>query len=73
MAPALYFAAFLAVAIGITHSVHVGSGDPTSSGVLRIVGVTFLVSGLFPLFATRGRHLAWVVFFAIGGIALWWA
>lgn len=122
MSPALYSAAFLAVAIAIAHSVlgekyiltrlfrrkdlprlfggtqfttrtlrfawhittvawiglaallvHAGSGDPTTSGMLRIIGVTFLVSGLLPLFATRGRHLAWVVFFAIGGLALWCA
>ncbi|HTF94592.1 MAG TPA: hypothetical protein VL995_00535 [Cellvibrio sp.] len=51
--------------------VHAGREDLTVSGMLRIIGITFMVSGLFPLIATRGRHLAWLVFFAIGGISLW--
>jgi hypothetical protein len=118
----LYLAAFLAVALGIAHSVlgeryilvrlfrrenlpklfggtefttrtlrfawhittvawfgfgalllHAGRGDLTSSGTLRIIGVTFILSGLLPLFITRGKHLSWLVLFAIGGIALWGA
>ena len=116
----LYLAAFLAIALGIAHSVlgeryilvrlfrrdnlpklfggtkfttrtlrfawHVttvawfgfgalllqaGRGDLTSSGSLRIIGVTFILSGLLPLIITRGKHLSWLVLFAIGGIALW--
>ncbi|PUA26784.1 MAG: hypothetical protein B0W54_23935 [Cellvibrio sp. 79] len=51
--------------------VHAGRADLTVPGTLRIVGVTAIVSGLFPLIFTRGRHLAWVVLFAIGGITLW--
>jgi len=118
----LYLAAFLAVALGIAHSVlgeryilvrlfrrenlpklfggtefttrtlrfawhittvawfgfgalllHAGRGALTSSGTLRIIGVTFILSGLLPLFITRGKHLSWLVLFAIGGIALWGA
>ena len=53
--------------------VHAGREDLTIPGTLRIVGVTAITSGLFPLIFTRGRHLAWVVLFAIGGIALWCA
>lgn len=34
-------------------------------GLLRVVAVTFAVSGVVTLAASRGRHLAWVVFFAI--------
>src|SRR5512138_976628 len=45
--------------------------DLTTSGMLRIIGATFILSGLLPLLFTRGKHLAWVVFFAVGGIAFW--
>lgn len=118
----LYLAAFLAVALGIAHSVlgeryilvrlfrrdnlpklfgspefttrtlrfawhittvawfgfgalllHAGRGDLTTSGTLRIIGITFILSGLLPLFITRGKHLSWLVLFAVGGIALWGA
>ena len=118
----LYLAAFLAVALGIAHSVlgeryilvrlfrrdnlpklfgspefttrtlrfawhittvawfgfgalllHAGRGGLTTSGTLRIIGITFILSGLLPLFITRGKHLSWLVLFAIGGIALWGA
>jgi len=51
--------------------VHAGRGDLTVPGTLRIIGVTAIISGLFPIIFTRGRHLAWVVLFAIGGISLW--
>jgi hypothetical protein len=50
---------------------HAGRADLTLAGTLRIIGVTCVVSGLLPLIFTRGRHLSWVVFFVIGGIALW--
>jgi len=48
-------------------------GGLTTSGVLRIIGATFIVSGLLPLFITRGRHLSWLVLFCIGGVAWWCA
>lgn len=53
--------------------VHAGRGDLDVAGVLRIIGVTTMVSGLLPLFFTRGKHLSWVVFFAVGVIVLWCA
>jgi len=48
-----------------------GHGDLTTSGTLRIIGATAIVSGLLPLFITRGKHLSWVILFCIGGIAFW--
>lgn len=39
---------------------------------LRIVSVTFLVSGVIALVAGRGRHLSWIVFLAVGAF-VWWA
>lgn len=41
-------------------------------GMLEVLGCTSLLSGLLPLVLTRGRHLSWVVFFAVGAIVLWW-
>ncbi len=45
--------------------------EDLAGATLRIVGGTFLISGLLTLIASRGKHLAWVVMFCIGGIA--WA
>ena len=53
--------------------VFAGGGGFTTSGMLQVTGVTFLASGVLPLVLTRGKHLSWVVLFAIGGIALWCA
>ena len=36
---------------------------------LRIIGATFLISGLVVLIGSRGKHLAWIAMFCIGGIA----
>jgi hypothetical protein len=38
--------------------------------VLQVFSVLALVSGLLPLYFTRGRHLSWIVFFAISAL-LW--
>ncbi|MGY1424134.1 hypothetical protein [Lysobacter sp. A289] len=53
--------------------VHAGRDDLSTSGVLRIIGATFVASGFLPLLFTRGKHLSWLVLFTIGGIALWCA
>ena len=42
----------------------------TSDQVLRVIGIVALVSGLFPLYFTRGKHLSWIVFFLIGALLL---
>ena len=47
------------------------SGLPVTL-TLRVIAVVALVSGLFPLFFTRGRHLSWIVFFVVGAL-LWLA
>ena len=48
------------------------SGTLTIRGMLEVLGYTSLLSGLLPLVLTRGRHLSWLVFFAVGAIVLWW-
>jgi hypothetical protein len=50
-----------------------GRGDLTTPSMLNIIGATFVASGLLPLAFTRGRHLSWLLLFAIGGIAFWCA
>lgn len=45
-----------------------GRLNPQSA--MQIVGYTAITSGLLPLIFTRGRHLSWLVLFAIGGLAL---
>lgn len=47
-----------------------GAGTLTVSGTLDAIGYTLLLSGLLPLLITRGRHLSWLVLFAIGGMVL---
>ena len=52
--------------------VHAGRGDLTSSNTVQIIGWTAIASGLLPLILTRGKHLSWLVLFAVGGISLFW-
>ena len=40
--------------------------------VLQAFSAVALVSGLFPLVFTRGKHLSWVTFFAVAAL-LWFA
>ena len=37
---------------------------------LKTIAAVAVVSGLFPLVFTRGRHLSWMVFFAVAALAL---
>jgi hypothetical protein len=46
-----------------------GQLDPTNT--LQVLAVTMLVTAVTVLVASRGRHLAWPVFGAIGVIALY--
>jgi hypothetical protein len=39
-----------------------------SRDTVRWIGLVFAVSTLFPLWATRGKHLAWIVFATIAGL-----
>jgi hypothetical protein len=52
--------------------VQIGQGQLTSSSAAQIIGFTSIASGLLPLIFTRGKHLSWLVLFAIGGISLFW-
>jgi hypothetical protein len=44
-------------------------GEVSASVVVRVVAVTSLVTALFVLGGSRGRHLAWVAFLAVALLA----
>ena len=48
---------------------HAGSSGISQNEVLRVIAYTFIASGFLPLIMTRGKHLSWLVLFAIGAIA----
>ncbi|MCF6209787.1 MAG: hypothetical protein L3J88_09440 [Gammaproteobacteria bacterium] len=39
--------------------------------ISMIVAVTFLVTGIIALVASKGRHYSWLVFLFIGGVSLY--
>lgn len=43
------------------------AADPKNAA-LTTVGVVFFVTGAVALIASRGRHLSWIVFWAIAGL-----
>ena len=46
----------------------IGSVGPQAPMLAAIVSGTFAATGLVALVASRGRHLSWVVFFAIAAL-----
>lgn len=46
-------------------------GTLSRTSVLQVLGWTALLSALLPLWITRGRHLSWIVFLAVGALTLW--
>ena len=49
--------------------IYVARGEVTVEGVLHVVATTCVISALLPLIWTRGKHLSWVIFLAVGAIA----
>jgi hypothetical protein len=49
--------------------VAVASARADAATITRIVAVTFAVTGVIALTASRGRHLSWIVFLAIAALA----
>lgn len=55
----------------LAYVVHALAAGPISRDeLLLVIGMTSLVSAAFPLLFTRGRHLSWVVFLAVGALLL---
>lgn len=46
--------------------IHVG--QLSSNAVLYAIGSTFAVVALFPMVATRGKHVSWIAFLVIAGL-----
>jgi hypothetical protein len=44
------------------------AGQASNSNMLNVIGVTFATTGLVALVASRGKHLSWIVFFAIASL-----
>jgi hypothetical protein len=38
--------------------------------ILTVFGITALISAAFPIYFTRGRHLSWIIFLAVGVLLL---
>lgn len=58
---------------GIAALIILASGEPLQPKViLQVFSTVALISGVFPLYFTRGRHLSWIVFFAVAAL-LWFA
>jgi hypothetical protein len=47
---------------------HIEYGTLSTPRLLQVIAVTTFVSGLLPLFFTRGRHLSWIVFFTVAAV-----
>jgi hypothetical protein len=52
---------------------HLARDELNAPRTAQVIGITMIIAGLLPLLITRGRHFSWVVLFAIGGLALYWA
>jgi len=50
----------------------IAMGAPTST-VLVVIGSTFTLSAVLPIWFTRARHLSWVVLLVAGGLCFWGA
>ena len=48
-------------------------GALTPVATAQIIGITCIACGILPIVFTRGGHLSWVVFFAVGALTLCWS
>ncbi len=48
--------------------VHVSGASADRAVILKIIGLTFAVSALVALLASRGKHYSWLVFGAIAAL-----
>ncbi|MDQ0643137.1 hypothetical protein [Microbacterium murale] len=45
----------------------------SASAVLMVVGSTFVLCAVLPIWFTRGRHISWVILLVAGGLCFWGA
>ncbi len=48
-------------------------GPVSPRSIAMVIGITFNISGLITLGASRGKHFAWIIFLLIGGMATLYA
>ena len=48
-------------------------GTLTPVATAQTIGITCIACGILPIVFTRGRHLSWVVFFAVAALTLCWS
>jgi len=48
-------------------------GALTPAATAQIIGITCIACAVLPIAFTRGRHLSWIVFLAVGALALCWS
>jgi hypothetical protein len=53
--------------------IQVAQGGLTPVGTVQVIGYASIASGLLSLVISRGQHLSWLVFFAVGAMLLVWA
>jgi hypothetical protein len=46
-------------------------GRATPAAIAAVIGWTFLIHGAVTLVASRGKHLAWILFLTIGALAIY--
>lgn len=59
--------------LGLASVVLVVALGATAATVLVVIGVTFLLSAVLPIWFTRGRHISWVILVVAGGLCFWGA
>ena len=48
----------------------VGYGTVSKDTVLLTIGIAALISAVFPIYFTRGKHLSWIAFLLVGALLL---
>jgi len=52
---------------GLAYLIFLSTGNIlTTAQVLHVIGALSIISGLLPLWFTRGKHLSWIVFSLVG-------
>lgn len=59
--------------LGIAAMLILLADEAPAAHLAATIGWTMMLSGMLPLILTRGRHLSWIVLFAVGGLCLFWA
>jgi hypothetical protein len=59
--------------LGLAGVLVVVASGASASAVLMVIGSTFILSSVLPIWFTRGRHISWIVLLVAGGLCVWGA